>query len=247
MPRTLDTLIELSQILTELDEARHRIEDVPEVMKELHAQYQVHKAKLDELSEIETSSEQARRAAESEAAELQTKVDHYQGQIPQVSTQREYGALLSEIDAAKERKRELEESAIVSLEALDTAKTEREALEAEFKAVNDQYQEQLAAWEADKPVTAAEIKKLEAQLVVLKEKLPKLALRQYERSFQRRGGNPMALIQVIEQVGRNARKIYSCSGCNYEVRPQVVVEIRSTGGIQMCDGCGSIFYLDESE
>ena len=216
-------------------------------MKELHAQYQVHKAKIDELTEVETTKEQERRAAESESAELQTKVDHYQGQIPQVTTQREYGALLSEIDAAKQRKRELEEGALAALEVLEAAKTEREGLEAEFKSVNDQYQEQLAAWEADKPSVAGEIEQLEAQQVVLKEKLPKLALRQFERTFERKGGNPMALIQVIEQVGRNARKIYSCSGCNYEVRPQVVVEIRSTGEVQMCDGCGSIFYLEDSE
>ncbi len=37
---------------------------------------------------------------------------------------------------------------------------------------------------------------------------------------------------------------WSCGACNYRVRPQVVVEIRTQGSLIECDSCKRILFVE---
>jgi predicted nucleic acid-binding Zn-ribbon protein len=40
--------------------------------------------------------------------------------------------------------------------------------------------------------------------------------------------------------------MWHCTACNYNVRPQIVVEIRNNGSLIQCDSCKRILYFEES-
>ena len=101
MNHDLETVVELQQAQDDLREARRLLDGIPSWMEELHAEHSERKAVIDGYEAEVEAAASVRRAAEAEIADLKEKVKHYQGQIGLVTSQREYGALLQEIDTAK--------------------------------------------------------------------------------------------------------------------------------------------------
>ncbi len=244
MERVLDTIVDLQQASTELAHSRALLEGVPESMQELHDQYEHQRSEIERLEQEWQQAELERRAAEAEAATGKESIERYQEQIARVTTQREYGALLSEIDTVRARMREADDEALQAIERQDEASTQLDEIRGAFETLNEQYQEQLAVWEEQKPEMRKRVEALEGQIEVFRERLPPAALLQYERLFDRHGGAPLAAIGVVESTGAPIRH---CSFCNYRIRPQVVVQIQTQGALVPCDSCQRILYLDDGE
>ncbi len=236
-------MVELQSVLEQLDDARRRLSGVPESMQELHEQYTEKKALIDECDERVAQAEQERRAAEGSAAEAREKASHYQQQISQVTTQREYGALLSEIDGAKTKASEFEDVAIAALEEIESANSQKAEVQQEFEAIDGQYQVEMQKWEEEKPQVAEQIDRLEAEADVLRAKLPKPLLLAYQRLYDRHQGKPLAKIEPVERSGPSQ---WRCSACNYAIRPQVVVQLRAANELVAC-GCGRQLYIDPAD
>ncbi len=241
MERVLDMIVDLQQASLELAHSRALLEGVPESMQELHDQYESQRGEIERLEQECQQAELDRRAAEAEAASGKESIDRYQEQIARVTTQREYGALLSEIDTVRARMREADDEALQAIERQEEASAELDGIRGAFETLNEQYQEQLAVWEEQKPEMRKRVEALEGRIEVYRERLPPAALLQYERLFERHDGAPLAVIGVVEGAGAPIRH---CSFCNYRIRPQVVVQIQTQGALVPCDSCQRILYLD---
>ena len=84
-----------------------------------------------------------------------------------------------------------------------------------------------------------------AEDVQVRGRLPRPLLAHFDRVRERHQGQGLALIRVTQKGG--GPRVYHCSACNYMVRPQVVVEIRSNGSLVQCDSCKRILYLAPQE
>src|SRR5688572_1494551 len=111
MTRQLDTIVELQAVMKRLAEAEARLHGIPDWMRELHGQYAERKTEIDDLAAAAEAAAAERRAAERQIADEQERLKHYQQQIGLVRTQREYAALLQEIDTAKAQIRSFEDQA----------------------------------------------------------------------------------------------------------------------------------------
>ncbi|MDX1501854.1 MAG: hypothetical protein R3325_05785 [Thermoanaerobaculia bacterium] len=242
MTRHLDTIVELQEALDERRLAEERLSGIPDWMRELHDE---HSEKSEEIEALEQEAETAlleHRAAAGEVSDLQQKRAHYQEQISQVRNQREYGALLHEIDAAKETARRYEEQGLAALERHEEARERAASLRDDFAELDQRYSTELDKWEAEKPSVTEQIEKLDGRIEALKERLPKPILIAFERIFERYQGSALTEVMATEQMGKKP-KIYHCATCNYRVRPQAVVEIVNQGRIVTCDSCKKILYL----
>ncbi len=241
----LETIVNLQQALDELADASERLAGIPDWMQDLHSKYSEQKARIDSLEAEADEAGQQRRLAESTAAEAQTKLKRYQEQISQVRTQREYGAILQEIDTVKTEIKTLEDDAQTAgtrSEEIETALlSERES----FGSVEAEYQQEMEKWEAQKPDVEQRVKQLEKSVKELKQALPRPTLGLFERVLAHHGGRALAAVRSAERVGR-APAIFHCSACNYRVRPQVVVEIRNMQALVQCENCKRILFLEES-
>lgn len=245
MPGHLEAIVRLQHTLTALDQARQRLDSVPDWMRELHEE---HGARRAEIASAETALEEAgreRRAAEGDVDDARDKLKRYQQQINQVSTQREYGALLQEIDTVKRQIVEGEERGLSALERADALGGEVEEKEAAFADLDQRYATELARWEAEKPAVAAQVAELEAEAARLRSELPRNVLGQFERLVARYGGGALAPIRKVERGGRAAVSMWHCGACNYRVRPQSVVMVRNEGALQPCDSCQRILFLED--
>ena len=240
----LDLIRQLQNTLNELENARARLAGVPDWMQELHDEHSQRKAEIEAEAEAVAEAERLRREAEAAHSDYQEKLKQYQEQIGRVNNQREYGALLKEIDTVKGHIKDSEEKAMSALEASETSKQSKQKLEAEFKDLDGRYSEELGKWEAEKPSVEKEAKRLEDQSESLREKISRPVLSLFDRLHQRTGGQ--ALAEVLRMEVRKGNPMWHCSACSFNVRPQIVVEIQG-GGIHHCDSCKRILFSQPAE
>ena len=131
MSNYLPTVIELHAAVTKLRTAEELLDGIPDWMQELHEEHSARKAEIDEL----------------DAASL-------------VRNQREYGALLQEIDGAKEQIKGLEEQALAAMERQEEAESKLGEERQSFAELDARYAVELEKWEAQKPQVAEEAERL---------------------------------------------------------------------------------------
>ena len=244
MNQNLQNVLELQDALARLREAEGRLQGIPDWMRELHDEHEARKGEIQVLEETAEEVSRQRRVAESAVQDAQEKLKKYQQQINRVSTQREYGALLQEIDTVKGQISGQEEQAFSSLERYEQAQKDLAALRESFRDVEERYKAEMVRWEGEKPEIARQAADLRGRISDLKQRLPRNLVSQFERILERYPAGAVAPVRIIERPGRGQRE-WHCAACNYRVRPQVVVEIRNGSTLVQCDSCKRILYLEE--
>lgn len=238
MSQKLPTVVRLQRALDDLRLAETLLEGVPDWMQELHAE---HSARLAEIEALEAEAEEAsrvRRKAESASADMETRLAHFQQQVSLVRTQREYSALLHEIDLVKGQIREAEDQALEALEEYDRAQKALEEQRGGFQDLDQRYREALARWESEKPAVSQQAETLRSEVRALRQELPPGVVSLFDRILSRRLG------EAVAPLRRASGSMWACGTCNYWVRLQVVTEIRR-GSLIQCEGCKRILYVDE--
>ena len=244
MTDTISQLVHLSRSMQSLASASALLAGVPESMRALHEEFTAAKTELDALDASATQAALDRRQAEAAIADAQEKLKHFQQQVSKVRNQREYGALLTEIDTVKQQTKTLEDAALAAESRSEEIAQQVAARRAAFADLDSRYQAELVNWEAEKPVVAQRAAVLKAEVEALEVGLPRPVLGHLRRIFERYKGDTLAMVRKVERPG--AQAIWHCSSCNYQIRPQVAVEIRSRGTIVQCEGCKRFLRVEEN-
>ena len=242
MPRELDTIVRLQRVLNSLGEAERQLAGVPDWMEELHAEHGVRLAEIETLEADVEASAQARRKAEAASADAEVKLKHFQQQVSQVRTQREYAAILQEIDTVKGQIRGYDEDALGQIEVQDEARSALEQKRADFQDLDQRYAEALARWEEQKPAVAERAAALRREADELRAALPRNLLALFDRLLSHRPGDAVAPVLRTDGPGGT---LYHCAACNYRVRLKVVSDIKSHHALVQCDGCKRILHVPE--
>jgi predicted nucleic acid-binding Zn-ribbon protein len=244
MNQNLKNILELQTALSQLREAEQRLHGIPDWMRELHEEHAARKTEIDALEETAAEAGRQRRAAEAAVQDAQEKLKKYQQQINKVSTQREYGALLQEIDTVKGQITSNEEQVFGALDVSEKADKELAALRESFREIEERYAAEQTRWDGEKPGVARQVEELQGRIADLKKRIPRPIVSQFERILLRYPAAAIAPVRPMERPGQKQRE-WHCAACNYRVRPQVVVEIRNGDALIQCDSCKRILYFEE--
>lgn len=232
MPEQLQVLKALQALDQERRELILQRQQLDEEQGRLQVEVDRIKAMVDSLTgTIETRQEERR--------ELLGKLEHErglaaraEGRLPQIKTQREYLAVLKEVDAAKKQIKELNDQVAAKdreLEALTADKGEKDA---ELATLS----EQTAARQAE---IASVVAGLDAGLAdhgrqrdSLTGKLPVTLRKRYDMLLERRNG-----IAVVE--ARDG----ACLGCHMHLPPQLFNRLYVAKEVQSCPHCSRLLYL----
>ena len=245
MTQLLETVVTLQKTLDQLSDLEQRLSSVPEEMRELHEAYTTQKAEIDALQETIREAGEERRAAEAASQDCNEKLKHYQEQVNRVRTQREYSAILTEIDLVRDQSRAFEEQALAAMERQDEAESELAEKNVAFEDIDVQYQLETEKWEEAKPGVAAEADQLRGTRDQLREAIPGGSLILYEQIYTFTDGHAMAPVHPVSR-GVRGPSMWHCGACHYNVRPQAVVEITHSGSLIQCDGCKRFLYAEDA-
>ena len=226
------------RILVQLQDKDFRIAEIVEKQKNLPSIIASVRGKLDkaqqELSEASDSFDFAtkeRKTLESSLKDAETKVTKLKEKIPEIKTNKEYHALLKEIDTAVLEKSDIEEKILILFEKLDELKAKRSEKENVFKEEEKVFNREKEIIEKDSNQLAEVLKDLESQKSDIVPQMDTKLLSEYNRLLSDKKG--LAVVTVKNE---------HCLGCNMRIPPQVFTEIKKNEKISYCLNCKRILY-----
>ncbi|MBW7996181.1 MAG: hypothetical protein FVQ81_06345 [Candidatus Glassbacteria bacterium] len=232
----MEVLLALQALDLELDKFRQERKDLPAELEELEEAFSQAGSEL-ETRETELKSLQVEiRDAEGKISQLDESQNKYKQQLLTVKTNREYSALLTEIEGVKREKDELEEAVIQKMGQVETV----EATIEEGRGSAAEIEKQL---NSQRKELAGRLKKLDGEIGKREKKSGKLA--------SKVPGNVLGLYRRI-MGSRMSRAVVSvrngsCAGCFAHIPLQKVADIRIAQRVYTCDHCGRMLYYDDGD
>lgn len=236
MQKILGLLRELQTLDQELIVVRQQRKKLEEEEAALGADVERVQSMLDSLMD-NISELQAKRKELSHALDLeQENVKRAEGRLPSIKTQKEYVAVLKEIDTAKKLNKELQDKMQAVQAEISSFEGDRGEKEAELDALKQKSgarRQEIAEVMSghDAVIGAGEAKRSQ----ILQE-MPTGIQRKYQMLFDRRAG-----IAVV--AARNG----TCAGCNMHLPPQLYNNLFRTPEILSCPHCNRMLYLETEQ
>jgi predicted nucleic acid-binding Zn-ribbon protein len=179
---------------------------------------------------------------EGEMAALDERLEKLRDELNAATTNKQYSAVLTELNTAKNARSELEDQALGEMELVEENTQQRETLEQEIterekvktlaaqqlQQRHDEVGQRLAELEADREVAASAV--------------PCTELSIFNELADAYDGEAMS---AIEEIDRRHRE-YACGTCRMHIPFQAVSVLLSTNDtLVRCTACGRIMFLQE--
>jgi len=229
----LELLWELQKIDLGLKSIQEEKDRYPTEMKKLDEKQKVETERIEKEKEKIESLEKTRRQKEGQLNLEQEKIKRAEAKMFEVKTNKEYQALLGEIDAIKGANSRMEEEILRVMDEIDELKKDLskrekdvgatlEKIEAERKKLQQQMGHDEKVWEKQVERREALSKQIETKLVKL-----------YNTLKEKRQG-----------VGVVGVKRETCQGCFVNVPPQLFIEVQKNNALVRCPHCNRILYWE---
>lgn len=207
----------------------------PAEVQELHEENRRRQEELEKLEqEIVTLEDECREVRKKEQ-EWHLELEHFQKQKAVVTNEREFTAVISEIDYATKaieetsgRRKELE----AQIEAITSDITSRREARPDEEAAR---RDVVEGWESRRKDLKQRIHELAAEAAGLEERLQPQNKSRFRRLLESKRGTAVA--KVVEG---------SCSLCHFALRPHLQQRVRRVQEIIACEHCHRILYFADA-
>ena len=230
----LEQLVHLQTIDDQIFEHKKTLVDIPTQIDSARAELEEKKNILKVVTqEIETLQKQ-RKDLE---LEVQGENDHMakaKTKLPAVKTNKEYTAILVEVDAIKEKVSKIEDMELEVMEALEVKAKEIPGVEKKCKEEDAYFNEYQLKKDNEEKRFKQELEELVEKRKNISAQLETVILKRYEKISNSRDGRAVAGLR--ENI---------CQGCFQQVLPQMVIEVKVAVKIHQCGGCMRFLFWDE--
>ena len=227
----LQKLVSLQEIDFEISELNKLLRLIPEQIASGLSELEGKKKDFNELNALIESLKKKRNQLEQEVAAENDHMAKTKMKLPAVKTNKEYSAILAEVDAIKEKVSKWETEELEIMEELDIQEAKIPAIKDAFKVEEGVFAEYKI--QKDKEIAQAK-RDLEIALANRKKVIGEIESKwagYYEKVIKLRGDK--AVVMLTDD---------SCQGCHHQVLPQQAIEIRSNEKIESCHHCSRILY-----
>ena len=233
MKEQLELLWELQKIDLDLKSIKEEQDRFPKEMKKLDEKQDIEKERIQKEKEKLELLEKERKQKEKSLLLEQDKVKRAEGRLFEIKTNKEYQALLTEVDAIKEATSRAEEEILQVMDEIDELKkillkrekeiaATLEKIEGERKEIQERMVKGDVAWKG-------KMKRRETLNKQIESKLFKL----YNTLKEKRQG-----------IGVVSVKHETCQGCFVNVPPQMFIEVQKNNALIRCPHCNRILYWE---
>lgn len=232
MREAILNLIKLQGIDIQIRDIDHKSHTAPKVLDGIKKKLSQAKQELILKKERLNGKEKEKKAAEWELEDCEAKMKKSQQRIMEIKTNKEYQALLVEIEELKALISQWEERILEVMEEMDSIK--RDVVESELR-IKELEKHQTS----EKRRLEYFLKELGEKLTVLRQQrekvaknLPKDLLERYDFIYGRRNG------KAIVAVNHDG----VCEGCHMRIPPQQYNELLKIDCLMFCPTCQRIIY-----
>lgn len=232
---SLERLVQLQQVDAQLMELESAKGDLPREVAEFQARLEELKAWLESKETFRKKSQADRRAQEGLVKLTTEKMKRHQGQLYDVTTNREYDAITAEIEQERQTIGDAETQILELIEAEETSGKEMAERDGEVDGLQGELttkQKELARVSNSNRERELTLQHEREKIVV---RLNKAHMRLYDRIWRAKNG------RAVVPVQREA-----CGGCFNAIPPQRCVEIRKMSSLITCETCGRILVWTDN-
>ncbi|MGE5196994.1 MAG: zinc ribbon domain-containing protein [Deltaproteobacteria bacterium] len=230
----LNSLVKLQKIDSEIYSLNREKAAKPEEIKVLEAAFAEKKQRLADFDKNVLDLQKQKKDRELELGSKEEATKKLQSQLYQLKTNKEYQAMLQQINDSKTDSSVIEDKILVLMDEIDNAKAaiekEKQLLQQEEKVFNEQKNK----IEERVKVIDDRLAQLDAQRKQVIPEIDHKILPQYQRILENRDG--LAIVNVNNN---------SCGGCNMHVPPQVINLIQMYERIITCEVCNRMLYIED--
>lgn len=187
---------------------------------------------------------QRRKDGDRLALELQGKEEHVsrlRTNLNTARTNKEYAAILTQINTLKADNSRLEEQALRILQEADAVKADADKIHAQVQAEEKRLEEVRSTSEQEVAKLSAMMEEFSAKRAEAAGAIAPQVVAVFDRIAENYDGEAMA---VIEIHGNKPPHDYICGGCYMGLNAEHVNALRVRDEIRTCDNCGRILYLE---
>jgi predicted nucleic acid-binding Zn-ribbon protein len=227
------------QFLIQLQETdgkiRTRVEQkakLPALIAALEARLTTSADVLAAAREALAEAQKSKRDRDGDLEAGQQKVEKLKSRTGEIKTNKEYQAMLKEIETAEQENKAIEEQILVLMERIDAAAAqikdaEKAAAEAEAEVRGEREQIEASFAKVDE-----ELRSLEQSRQDAASRISSPVLVRYEHLLRSKYGRA-----VVAARGE------TCAGCHMSIPPQVFVNVKKNDSIISCPHCNRILYF----
>lgn len=239
----IDNLLSLYKVDRQVRSLRSRVESA-----EIYLQVQ--KKQIDNIGieQVENDQQQMQRKVkiantETETGSIDTRIDHLRDELKKAVNDKQYSALLAEVNTLKERRKAFDDELLSEMTAME----ELEAVAAEIKQRTEEREKVLQVASKELKTRESEIAEQLAELEKERDTaaavIPEETLSDFDEIADDYEGESMAAIEIIDKK----RREYSCTSCSLHLPLETItILMGNKETIVKCGQCDRILYLEEA-
>ena len=228
----LTRLIELQARDTGVASLERELETIPAQIQALRDERDRVRQAVETLKAQAENVKKEMRAKEKDVEYSISKRTKCEARLYDVKTNKEYSAVLLEIEQIKQEKAQLEDQLLGLMEAQERLVGEIRAAEANFVTRERELSQQEGTLQARLREVEESLAGVRSEREALVREIPPPLAAQYQRLLARYRGTAV-VVPVRGEI---------CAGCHLSLTPQCFQEVRQNLGIIPCERCGRILY-----
>jgi len=232
----LETLCQVQKIDTKIIENEKRRAFGPQRIDELAKRISEAREKVSREQGVIEELEKERRKKEQELETEKAQVKKSESKLTEVKTNKEYQAMLKEIEAAKTANDKTEEELLLLLERIEELKKDHKAGAKDLEKREKETEAETKGLETEMRSADDIVSKLHGERDKLLRRVSAEVRAKYNILIEKRAG--LAVVNV-----RNG----TCLGCFMNIPPQLFIEVMKNSRLITCPSCNRIFCYREEE
>jgi predicted nucleic acid-binding Zn-ribbon protein len=232
----LGTLYEAQKIELQIMENETKRQTAPKKLQEMDEELKQLKERLEKEKVIFEELEKERKKKEKELDADKDKIKKIESKLYEVKTNKEYQALLKEIEAAKATNDKTEEDILTLMEKIEEMKKDYESSQTKLRKRGKDIEVEKTRLDTEIQSMDKIIGELKAQRDNLLSVVSNELRSKYDMLKVRRGG--IAVTNVKNGV---------CLGCFMNIPPQLFIEVTKNKKLIQCPSCNRILYFIDTE
>lgn len=235
MNADLRKLLHLQDIDIRIAGLKEEIARLPKQIAEIERQLEGHIRQLEKNKAALAANQRNRKQFDLDVQTHQQKISKLRDQMLQAKTNEQYRAFQNEIGYAETEIRKCEDKTLDLMSEAETLEGAVKTAEVALAAEKKQVEAEKARAKERTDVDRKALSEADAERASISTTLPKQVLALYDR-LRLKSRNGIAVTEVKNGI---------CLSCRMTLRPQVVMELRTSGDIQQCENCRTILYVEE--
>ena len=234
MSSELQSLIHLQEYDTKIAGLESEAARLPKRIEAIQAGVAEARAAVDAIKVKVDTARKNLRAKEKDLEVVAAKRGKADAHLWEVKTNKEYSAVLVEIEDIKQEKARTEEEILALMEVHERLVAEVRETEARLKTREEQGRQDEALVRQQLAAVETELTGVRGERATLAREISAGVLVDYERILKARGGLAIASMTTAGV----------CGGCRVSIRPQAIQELRNRI-LSRCESCGRYLYWQE--